>query len=87
MKRYLSKGGGRVMATPKRKRIYALYKGDEYITSGTTREIAADRNVKLKMIERMLTPTYRKQCAEKRKDGSQRAFQTLFRIDDDEDAD
>lgn len=40
--------------------IYALYKGDEYITDGTLEEIAEKTGRKLASLEWMLTPTAKK---------------------------
>lgn len=42
------------------KKIYALYKGDNYITDGTKEELAKYLNVKVRTIEFYLSPTYAK---------------------------
>ena len=43
-----------------KKRIYALYKGDKWITDGTREELAKYLNVKVKTIDFYSTPTWRK---------------------------
>lgn len=43
-------------------KIYALYKGDEYITDGTLEEIADKTGKKLASLEWMLTPTAKKRA-------------------------
>ena len=42
------------------KRIYALYKGDNYLTDGTKKELAEYLKVKIRTIEFYLSPTYAK---------------------------
>ena len=43
-------------------KIYALYKGNKLIATGTKIQIAYQTNVKLRTIEFFLTPTYKKRC-------------------------
>lgn len=43
-------------------KIYALYKGDEYVTDGTLEEIADKTGRKLASLEWMLTPTAKKRA-------------------------
>jgi len=45
-----------------RNNIYALYKNDELLVIGTTKEIAKFRNVKVETIRFYRTPTYKKRC-------------------------
>lgn len=40
------------------KRIYALYKGDNYLTDGTKKELAEYLKVKIRTIDFYLSPTY-----------------------------
>lgn len=40
--------------------IYALYRGEAFITEGTIKEIAKYRNVKPKSIEFLARPAYKK---------------------------
>ena len=40
--------------------IYAMYKGDDFLTMGTVEELAAYKHVRVGSIEFMLSPTYRK---------------------------
>lgn len=44
----------------RKKGIYALYKGEEYITDGTKQELAEYLNVEKKTISFYLSPTYKK---------------------------
>lgn len=43
-------------------KIYALYKGDEYVTDGTLEELAEKTGKKLASLEWMLTPTAKKRA-------------------------
>jgi len=43
-------------------KIYALYKGDKYITDGTRKEIAEYLGIKEKTVMFYGTPTYQKRC-------------------------
>lgn len=59
------------MEKVKRKRgrkpaLYALYKGDKYLMDGTLRQIADRRGVKIETLWWMLSPAYRKRCAQYR---------------------
>lgn len=44
----------------RKKRIYALYRGDKWITDGTREELAKYLNVKVKTIDFYTTPVWRK---------------------------
>ena len=46
------------------KRIYALYKGDEWITDGTKEELASYLGVKVRTIIFYTTPTWKKRSKE-----------------------
>ena len=48
----------------KRKRIYALYKGDKHITDGTKKELAEYLKVKVRTINFYKSPTYQKRGKE-----------------------
>ena len=63
------------MAKPK---IYAVYKGEEFITTGTLRELAAYFGIKQQTIKFMTTPAYKRRC----KDGKNR--REVFLLDDDD---
>ena len=43
-------------------KIYALYKGDEYVTDGTLEELAEKTGKKLASLKWMLTPSAKKQA-------------------------
>lgn len=42
--------------------VYAIYKGDEYLMSGTITEIATARGVTKKYLWWLLTPAYKRRC-------------------------
>ncbi|HWL13681.1 MAG TPA: hypothetical protein VNQ57_11875 [Ureibacillus sp.] len=46
-------------------RIYALYRGDEYLADGTQEELAQYLGVKRKTIQYYLTPSWLKRSSEK----------------------
>ncbi|OAB26235.1 hypothetical protein PMSD_25985 [Paenibacillus macquariensis subsp. defensor] len=46
------------MKIPWHKRIYALYKGEEFITDGTIREISRATNKTIDFLRFMTYPTY-----------------------------
>lgn len=48
------------MHNGKYKKKYALYKGDQYIDSGSLLQLSILRKVKLRTIQFYLTPTYQK---------------------------
>lgn len=50
------------MKTPWYKRIYALYKGEQFIAEGTIREISRDTNKTISFLKYMTYPTYEKRC-------------------------
>lgn len=43
--------------------IYALYKGDEFVTDGTAKEIANKMNVSISTIKFYASPTYKRRGA------------------------
>lgn len=53
---------------PWHKRIYALYKGDQFITEGTIREISRTTNKSIEFLRYMTYPIYEKRS----KNGPQR---------------
>lgn len=75
-----------MMAGPKgyTKQVFALYRGDEYVMDGTINEIAAKRHVKKETLLWMLSPTYQRRLARKRKDGKPRNMIALVMLDDEE---
>ena len=48
-----------------KRKIYALYKGDEYLMDGTIKEIANRRGVKESSIYFLLMPAYQRRIAAK----------------------
>lgn len=64
------------------KSIYALYKNDEYITSGTKEEIANYCNVSPRTIMFYLTPTYSKRG--KGKKGNRKKLVKIGYVGDEE---
>ena len=46
----------------RKQKEYALYQGDEFITMGTAKEIAKERNTNVKQVLRYNTPTYKNNC-------------------------
>ena len=48
----------------RKKQIYALYRGDEFINLGTIEELAKYENVKPKTIRYFQTPCYKKKFKE-----------------------
>lgn len=62
----------------RKKGIYALYQGDEYITDGTKQELAEYLNVKEKTISFYLSPTHKK-----RGRGEKGNRKCVVRIEDD----
>lgn len=46
----------------KRQKEYALYKGDKCLVIGTLKEIAIERNVKVRTIYYYNSPAYKKRC-------------------------
>jgi len=43
-------------------KIYAIYKGDEFLFMGTRKECASYLNVNLRTITFYTSPTYKKRC-------------------------
>ena len=60
-------------------RIYALYKGDNYLTSGTKEELANYLGVKVRTIDFYLSSTYAKRG--KGKFGNRKKVIFLFKED------
>ena len=58
-------------------KIYGLYKGDQFLTSGTKYQLANYLKVKLRTIEFYLTPTYKKRCK-----GSNKRLNVIYLGDD-----
>ncbi|WP_426952848.1 hypothetical protein [Bacillus mycoides] len=55
------------MNIPWNKRIYALYKGDQFLSEGTILEISKVTNKSLDWLRYMLTPTYAERCSDSMK--------------------
>lgn len=47
---------------PWHKRIYALYKGEQFITEGTIREISKNTGKSINFLKYMTYPIYAKRC-------------------------
>lgn len=65
------------MKIPWHKRIYALYKGEQFISEGTIREISRDTGKTVDFLKWMRTPTYAKRC------GNGRNRLKLISLDDE----
>ncbi|AWC45811.1 hypothetical protein CG477_016730 [Bacillus cytotoxicus] len=50
------------MGKPWYRRIYALYKGERFITEGTIAEIHAETNKSIDFLRYMTFPIYEKRC-------------------------
>lgn len=50
------------MKIPWHKRIYALYKGDQFISEGTIREIHRETGKSIEFLKHMTYPVYEKRC-------------------------
>jgi len=50
------------MKIPWHKRIYALYKGDQFIAEGTIREISRETGKTIDFLQYMTYPIYEKRC-------------------------
>lgn len=48
------------MKTPWHKRVYALYKGEQFITEGTIREISRETGKTIDFLKYMTRPVYEK---------------------------
>jgi len=55
------------MKIPWHKRIYALYKGDEFVSEGTIREISKRTNKTVDFLRYMTYPIYEKRCGDSMK--------------------
>jgi len=63
----------------KKKRIYAMYKGDTFITTGTLAEIAAYCGIAFATVRFYTSPTYKKRVK------NIKECIDVFRLDDDDD--
>lgn len=61
-------------------RIFAVYKGDEYIMDGTLQEIAEARGIALNSAKFMTYPCYRKRIEERKKNNPDSECVTLTYI-------
>lgn len=61
-------------------KVYAMYRGDEYICDGTLSELAIKRNVQYSTMKYYLYPAYQKKLAKRKR--SKRAI-ALVEIDDE----
>lgn len=71
-------GRGMAMYIPMYKRVYALYKGDQFITEGVLLEISERTNRSLAWLQNMLTPS-----CEKKRENSINCLR-LYLLDDEE---
>lgn len=55
------------MKIPWHKRIYALYKGESFVTEGTIREISKESGKTVDFLKWMTYPTYEKRCGDSTK--------------------
>ena len=56
----------------KEEKVYAIYKGDEFIDLGTKKELAERLGVKVRTIEYLLTPAYRRKFKKSKNNGENR---------------
>ncbi len=68
------------MYLPWHKREYALYKGDEFITIGTIKEISSETGKSVDFLRWMTYPTYEKRS----KNGKKRLKLVLIEDDEEE---
>lgn len=52
------------MKIPWHKRIYALYKGEQFIAEGTIREISREANKSIDYLRYMTYPIYQRRCGD-----------------------
>lgn len=52
------------MKIPWYKKVYALYKGDRFITEGTIREISRETDKSIDFLRYMTYPIYEKRCGD-----------------------
>lgn len=50
-----------------RKRVYALYKGETFITEGTIMEISRETNKSISFLKYMTCPVYERRCGDSQK--------------------
>lgn len=55
------------MKIPWNKRIYALYKGEQFVTDGTILEISRETNKSIDFLRYMTYPIYEKRCGDSMK--------------------
>lgn len=68
----------------KKKKVYAVYKGDNFLQLGTVKELAEYFNVSEKTIRHWATPSYEKRRGGKRKTGKNRTHKIAILIEDEE---
>ena len=56
----------------KKEKVYAIYKGDEFIDLGTRKELAERLGVKVSTIDYLLTPAYRRKFKKSKNGGENR---------------
>ena len=55
------------MKIPWHKRLYALYKGDDFLSESTIREVHRETGKSIDFLKHMLTPTYSRRCGDSAK--------------------
>ena len=50
------------MAAGRKPGIYAMYKGDELLATGTIKEIAKEMGITVETVRYMTSPAHRKRC-------------------------
>ena len=55
------------MKIPWYKKVYALYKGENFITEGTIREISKETNKSIDFLRYMTYPIYSQRCGDSHK--------------------
>lgn len=66
-----------------RKNIYALYKGDKFITEGTKQEIAKVKGCKVNTISFLATNAYKKRMKARKYKNSKTNHLILIKIDEE----
>ncbi|CRK80335.1 hypothetical protein [Neobacillus massiliamazoniensis] len=63
----IRKRGASDLKIPWHKRVYALYKGDQFISEGTIREISRETNKTVDFLKYMTYPVYQRRCGKGKK--------------------
>lgn len=67
--------------------IYALYKGEKYVTSGTMKEISEEVDTPVTTLQYYLTEVHKKRLEKRKKKGNTARVMVCLGLDDDGEAD